>query len=79
MNEKVRIYKYVTEGTFDSYSWQILETKQKYISQIMTSRSIARTCEEVDDATLSFAEVKALAAGNPAIKEKWSWTLRSAN
>lgn len=70
VNGKVYIYRYVTEGTFDSYMWQLIESKQKFISQIMTSKSPARSCEDVDDTALSYAEVKALAAGNPAIKEK---------
>ena len=69
-NERVKIYRYVTEGTFDAYSWQILEQKQKFISQIMTSKSPVRACEDVDDAALSYAEIKALATGNPYIKEK---------
>lgn len=68
-NEKVRIFRYITESTFDSYSWQIIENKQKSISQIMTSKAPARSCEDVDEAALSYAEVKALAAGDPAIKE----------
>lgn len=69
-NDKVHIFRYVTESTFDSYSWQIIENKQKFISQIMTSKSPVRSCEDVDEAALSYAEVKALATGNPAIKEK---------
>ena len=69
-NEKVKIFRYVTEGTFDSYSWQLIENKQKFIGQIMTSKSPVRSCEDVDEAALSYAEVKALAAGNPYIKEK---------
>lgn len=69
-NKKVHIYRYVTEGTFDSYMWQLIESKQKFISQIMTSKSPVRSCEDVDDTALSYAEVKALATGNPAIKEK---------
>jgi len=60
----------VTEGTFDSYSWQLIENKQKFIGQIMTSKSPVRSCEDVDEAALSYAEVKALATGNPYIKEK---------
>lgn len=70
MNPKVKILRYVTEGTFDSYSWQIIENKQKFISQIMTSKSPVRSCEDVDEAALTYAEVKALATGNPYIKEK---------
>lgn len=69
-NSKVHIYRYVTEGTFDSYMWQLIENKQRFISQIMTSKSPVRSCEDVDDTALSYAEVKAMAAGNPAIKEK---------
>ncbi len=69
-NEKVHIYRYVTEGTFDGYSWQLIENKQRFISQIMTSKSPVRSCADLDDSTLSYAEVKALAAGNPEIKEK---------
>jgi len=69
-NEKVKIFRYVTENTFDAYMWQILENKQKYISQIMTSKSPVRACEDVDDTALSYAEIKALATGNPYIKEK---------
>ncbi len=69
-NPKVKIFRYVTENTFDSYMWQILENKQKFISQIMTSKSPVRACEDVDDAALSYAEIKALATGNPYIKEK---------
>jgi len=69
-NPKVNIFRYVTEGTFDSYSWQLIENKQKFISQIMTSKSPVRSCEDVDEAALSYAEVKALATGNPYIKEK---------
>lgn len=67
---KVKIFRYVTEGTFDSYSWQLIENKQKFIGQIMTSKSPVRSCEDVDEAALSYAEVKALATGNPYIKEK---------
>ena len=69
-NEKVKIFRYVTEGTFDAYMWQILENKQKFISQIMTSKSPVRACEDVDDTALSYAEIKALATGNLYIKEK---------
>ena len=69
-NEKVHIYRYVTEGTFDSYLWQTVENKQKFISQIMTSKSPVRSCEDVDETALSYAEIKALCAGNPLIKEK---------
>ena len=69
-NDKVKIFRYVTENTFDSYMWQILENKQKFISQIMTSKSPVRACEDVDDTALSYAEIKALATGNEYIKEK---------
>ena len=69
-NDKVKIFRYVTEGTFDSYSWQLIENKQKFIGQIMTSKSPVRSCEDVDEAALSYAEIKALATGNPYIKEK---------
>ena len=69
-NDTVSIFRYVTEGTFDSYSWQVIENKQKFISQMMTSKSPVRSCEDVDEAALTYAEVKALATGNPYIKEK---------
>ena len=70
MNDEVDIYRYVTEATFDAYLWQTVENKQKFISQIMTSKSPVRSCEDVDEAALSYAEIKALCAGNPKIKEK---------
>lgn len=69
-NKKVKIFKYVTEGTFDAYNWSIVEAKQKFIGQVMTSKSPARSCEDVDETALSYAEVKALATGDPRIKEK---------
>ena len=69
-NKEVYVFRYVTEGTFDAYSWQLIENKQKFIGQIMTSKSPARSCDDMDEAALSYAEVKALAAGNPLIKEK---------
>ena len=69
-NKKVHIFRYVTESTFNSYMWQLIENKQKFISQIMTSKAPVRSCEDVDEAALSYAEVKALATGNPAVKEK---------
>ena len=69
-NKQVRIYNYVTEGTFDSYLFQTLENKQQFISQIMTSKSPVRSCDDVDEQALSYAEIKALCAGNPLIKEK---------
>ena len=70
MNKEVKVFNYVTEGTFDSYLFQTLENKQRFISQIMTSKSPVRSCEDVDDQALSYAEIKALCAGNPLIKEK---------
>jgi len=70
MNKEVKVFNYVTEGTFDSYLFQTLENKQRFISQIMTSRSPVRSCEDVDEQALSYAEIKALCAGNPLIKEK---------
>lgn len=69
-NSKVDVYRYMTESTFDSYLYQTIENKQRFISQIMSSKSPVRSCEDVDEATLSYAEVKALCAGNPLIKEK---------
>lgn len=69
-NEKVKIFRYITEGTFDGYSWQIIENKLKSISQIMTSKSPARRCEDVDEAVLSASEAKALSVSDPRIKEK---------
>ena len=69
-NKKVYIYRYVTESTFDSYLWQTVENKQRFISQIMTSRTPLRSCEDVDETALSFAEIKALCAGDPRIKER---------
>ena len=69
-NKEVQIYQYVTEGTFDAYLYQTLENKQKFISQIMTSKSPVRSCDDVDEQTLSYAEIKALCAGDPNIKEK---------
>ncbi|MDD3393434.1 MAG: SNF2-related protein [Anaerotignum sp.] len=69
-NSEVGIYRYVTAATFDAYLWQTVENKQKFISQIMTSKSPVRSCEDVDEAALSYAEIKALCAGNPKIKEK---------
>lgn len=69
-NPEVEIYRYVTEGTFDAYMYQLLESKQKFISQIMTSKSPVRCAEDVDDTALSYAEIKALASGNPKIMEK---------
>ncbi len=70
INDKVKIFRYVMEGTFDSYNWQLIENKQKFIGQIMTSKSPVRFCEDMDEVSLSYAEVKALATGNPYIREK---------
>lgn len=69
-NPTVQIYRYATEGSFDAYSWQLIEQKQKFISQVMTSKSPARSCQDLDEIALSYAEIKALCAGNPLIKEK---------
>lgn len=69
-NKEVQVYQYVTEGTFDAYLYQTLENKQKFISKIMTSKSPVRSCDDVDEQALSYAEIKALCAGNPLIKEK---------
>ena len=69
-SKEVKVFNYVTEGTFDAYLWQTLENKQRFISQIMTSKSPVRSCEDVDEQALSYAEIKALCAGNPLIKEK---------
>lgn len=70
MYDNVKIFRYVTEGTFDAYSWQIIENKQKFIGQIMTSKAPVRVADDVDEAALTYAEVKALATGNPYIKER---------
>ena len=69
-NEEVAIYRYVTKGTFDAYNWSLVENKQRFISQVMTSKAVSRSCEDIDEATLSYAEIKAVATGNPFIKEK---------
>ena len=69
-NKEVAVYRYVTKETFDAYLWSLVENKQRFISQIMTSRAVSRTCEDIDEATLSYAEIKAVATGNPLIKEK---------
>ncbi|WP_334294106.1 helicase-related protein [Lachnotalea glycerini] len=69
-NKEVAIYRYVTKGTFDAYSWSLVENKQRFISQVMTSKAVSRTCEDIDEATLSYAEIKAVATGNPLIREK---------
>lgn len=78
LNSEVKIFRYVTEETFDAYMWQVLENKQKFISQVMTSKSPVRSCEDVDEASLSYAEVKALATGNPMIKEKMDLDMQVA-
>lgn len=70
LNDEVSIYRYVTKGTFDAYGWGIVENKQRFISQVMTSKAVARNCEDIDEAVLSFAEIKAVATGNPMIREK---------
>jgi N12 class adenine-specific DNA methylase len=77
-NEEVEIYRYVTEGTFDSYNYQILENKQRFISQIMTNKPPARRMDDIDNDTLTYAEVKAIASGNPKIKEKMDLDLEIA-
>src|SRR5699024_6789195 len=64
-NDEVEVLRYVTQGTFDAYLWQIVEQKQSFITQVMTSKSIARSCEDIDETVLSYAEVKSLATGNP--------------
>ena len=69
-NDEIDIYTYVTEGTFDAYLYQLVENKQRFISQIMTSKAIVRSAEDIDEMALSYAEIKALAAGNPLIVEK---------
>ena len=69
-NEEVSIYRYVTENTFDSYLWQTIENKQRFISQIMTSKTPVRSIEDIDEVTLNYSEIKSLATGNPLIKEK---------
>ena len=72
-NETVHVFRYVTEGTFDAYLWQTVENKQKFISQIMTSKSPVRSCDDVDETALSFAEIKALCAGTRASRSAWIW------
>ncbi|HKM34017.1 MAG TPA: helicase-related protein, partial [Lachnospiraceae bacterium] len=69
-NSEIAIYRYVTKGTFDAYNWSLVENKQRFISQVMTSKAVSRTCEDIDEATLSYAEIKAVATGNPLIREK---------
>ena len=77
-NKQVHVFRYVTENTFDSYMWQTIENKQRFISQIMTSKSPVRSCEDIDETALSYAEVKALATGNPYIKEKMDLDIQVA-
>ena len=69
-NKKVKIFRYITENTFDAYSWQLIENKQKFVAQIMTSKTPVRVAEDIDDSVLNYAEIKALATGDPKIKEK---------
>lgn len=69
-NDEIAVYRYVTKSTFDAYNWSIVENKQRFISQVMTSKAVGRSCEDIDEATLSYAEIKAVATGNPLIKEK---------
>ena len=69
-NSEIAVYRYVTKGTFDAYNWSLVENKQRFISQVMTSKAVSRTCEDIDEATLSYAEIKAVATGNPLIREK---------
>ena len=69
-NQEVEIFRYVTKDTFDAYLWQIVEQKQRFISQVMTSKSVSRSCEDIDEVVLNYAEIKALAMGDPRIKEK---------
>ena len=69
-NKEVAIYRYVTKQTFDAYNWSLVENKQRFISQVMTSKAVSRSCEDIDEATLSYAEIKAVATGNPLIREK---------
>lgn len=76
-NDEISIFNYITEQTFDAYLWQILEQKQRYISQIMTGRSALRSCEDVDEVVIQYAEFKALAVSDPKIKRKWRWIMRS--
>lgn len=75
-NEEVNIYRYVTKGSFDAYLWGIVETKQRFISQVFTSRELARICEDIDETVLNFAEIKAVASENPLIMEKYKWIMK---
>ncbi len=77
-NETVKIFRYVTEGTFDAYSWALIENKQKFIGQVVTGKSPARSCKDIDETALSYAEVKALATGDPRIKEKMDLDIQVA-
>ena len=72
-NEKVHVFRYVTEGTFDAYLWQTVENKQKFISQIMSSKSPVRSCDDVDETALSFARSRPFAPGTPASRSVWTW------
>lgn len=78
MNPNVKIFRYITKGTFDAYSWQLIEQKQRFSSQIMSSKSPVRSCDDIDAASLSFAEVKMLATENPYIKEKMEMDVKVA-
>lgn len=69
-NKEIAIYRYVTKGTFDSYNWSIIENKQRFISQVMTGKTVSRVCDDIDEATLNYAKIKAIATGNPLIREK---------
>ncbi len=69
-NDEIAVYRYVTKSTFDAYNWSLVENKQRFISQVMTSKTVSRSCEDIDEATLSYAEIKAVATGNPLIREK---------
>lgn len=70
LNKEVAVYRYVTKSTFDAYSWALVENKQRFISQVMSGKNVSRNCEDIDEATLSYAEIKAVSTGNPLIKEK---------
>lgn len=69
-NKEIAVYRYVTKGSFDAYNWSLVENKQRFISQVMTSKAVGRTCEDIDEAVLSYAEIKAVATGNPLVREK---------
>lgn len=70
MNSEISVYRYVTKGTFDAYSWSFMENKQRFICQVMTLKSVSHACEYIDEATLSYAEIKAVATGNPLLCDK---------